>query len=351
MRMIIDTSTHEAIFAHADPASGLEVVVAIHNTARGPAAGGTRFQHYSDRQAALADALRLSRAMSYKSALAGVRAGGGKAVILAPPSLVKTPAMFAAYGAFLNRIGDVFATGEDVGFSLGDTECLRAFSPFVAGTASQGQGDPGEHTARGVLHAMTAVAGHCWAATDLRGLRVVVQGLGGVGARLARMLAERGAMLSVADIDQDRAARLAADVGADVVPSEGVHAIDADIWAPCALGGVITDAMVDQVAARAIVGAANNQLADPALADRLAARGIIWIPDFLVNAGGVIGAEEELARIPGRPPPPTEPLENRLKAIGTRTRAVLRMAARDGMTPFAAANALAEAALQQGPAT
>lgn len=334
---------HEAIFTHRHPATGLEAYVAIHSTVRGPAIGGTRFLRYDDGAAALADAMRLSRAMSYKCALAGLPSGGGKAVIRATGSGPKSPELLAAYGAFLNRIGDIFATGEDVGFSLEDCERLRETTPFVAGTSSEGAGDPGEHTAQGVFHAISAISARLWNdGMGLAGRRVAVQGLGGVGSRLARMLAEAGADLVVADIDDKKVGRAVSELDAKAVATGTIHAEDLDIWAPCALGGVIHDGNVNEIRARAVIGAANNQLTDASLADRLMRNGVIWAPDFLVSAGGIVGAAEEISRMPGRAPPPPEPIDQRLRAIGERTGRLFDEADREGVSMHSVALRAAE---------
>jgi leucine dehydrogenase len=342
------TDGHEAIFTHRDPATGLDAFVAIHSTVRGPAIGGTRFWRYENSDAAMADALRLSRAMSYKCALAGLPSGGGKAVIRANTAGPKSAALLAAYGAFLNRIGDVFATGEDVGFSLADCERLKKSTPFVAGTSTAGNGDPCEHTAVGVFHAIRAVAARLWKnGSHLVGRRIGIQGLGGVGSRLARKLADSGANLIVADIDKRAVQRAVRDFGATEVPTETIHAADVDIWAPCALGGVIHPGNVDAVRARAVVGAANNQLSDVSLADRLMRNGVVWAPDFLVSAGGVAAAADEISRIPGRAPPPAAPIDQRLWEIGERTGRLLDEADRNGVSMLNVTLRAAEAMLSK----
>jgi leucine dehydrogenase len=344
------TGGHQATFTHHDPANGLEVFVAIHSTVLGPAIGGTRFWHYESGDAAMADALMLSRAMTYKCALAGLPSGGGKAVIRATGPAPKSPKFLAAYGAFLNRIGDLFATGEDVGFSLADCEHLKASTPFVAGTKSSGNGDPCEHTALGVFHAICAVSARLWnGRADLAGRRVAIQGLGGVGSRLARMLANAGADLIVADIDEQAIRRALSELGATEAATETIHAADVDIWAPCALGGVIHEGNVDEISARAVIGAANNQLADASLADRLLSNGVIWAPDFLVSAGGIVGAAEEISRIPGRAPPPAAPIDQRLREIGERTGRLLDEADLNGASMLSVAMRAAEAMLLAGP--
>lgn len=334
---------HESVFTYRDEGVGLEVHVAVHSTLLGPAVGGTRWLGYADSELALADAKRLSKAMSYKCALAGLPCGGGKAVVRATGTIGKSPAALASYASFLNRIGDLFATGEDVGFSLPDCERLREWTPYVAGTSSKGSGDPSEHTALGVYHSIAAVADRLWPGDcGLAGRRIAVQGLGGVGARLARLLSAAGADLVVSDIDPDAVSRVVTDYGATAVSNDVIHEAYVDVFAPCALGGVVTKSTVDRIGARAVVGAANNQLAEPSLARRLLDRGVVWAPDFVVNAGGVVGAAEEISRIPGRRVAPAEPIGYRLEAIGDRTGSILDQATRDGMTMLEVAIGRAE---------
>lgn len=333
--------THESVFTYRDEGVGLEVHVAVHSTRLGPAVGGTRWLDYADSELALADARRLSKAMSYKCALAGLPCGGGKAVVRAAGTIGKSPAALASYASFLNRIGDLFATGEDVGFSLPDCERLREWTPYVAGTSSMGSGDPCEHTALGLYHSIAAVADRLWPG-GLAGRRIAVQGLGGVGARLAGLLSTAGADLVVADIDPDAVARVVTDYGATAVPNDTIHEAHVDVFAPCALGGVVANSTVDRIGARAVVGAANNQLTESSLARRLLDRGVVWAPDFVVNAGGVVGAAEEISRIPGRRTVPAEPIGRRLEAIGERTGSILDQATRDGLTMLEVAIGRAE---------
>lgn len=337
----ISPDAHEAIFTYADAGAGLSLVVAIHSTRLGPAIGGTRYLRYGGLDEAMQDARQLSRAMSYKCALAGLPAGGGKAVILADDGGV-SPALLSAYGKFLNRIGDLFATGEDVGFSVADCEQLRAISPFVAGTASRGRGNPAIHTGDGAFYAIRATTRRIWGAEKLSGLRVAVQGLGGVGMRLCERLHAEGVDLIVSDARAELVQTAKARFGARAASLDRIHRCDVDIWSPCALGGVINDRSIAEIGARAIVGAANNQLSGPRLADDLQAQGIFWAPDFLVSAGGVLSAFDEVCRIPGRTRVVLEPLEERLQGIGARLLEVLDLAENLRMTPLEAATTLAE---------
>ncbi|MGH7108631.1 MAG: Glu/Leu/Phe/Val dehydrogenase dimerization domain-containing protein, partial [Acetobacteraceae bacterium] len=284
---------HEQVCLFSDPGSELRAIVAIHSTALGPAAGGTRFRAYLDEDQALDDALRLSRAMSYKCALAGLPCGGGKAVILGDPGRIKTKPLLHAYGRFLNRIGSSFATGEDVGMSMCDIETVREVSPYVGGTSSAGAGDPSIHTATGVMHGLRAVLACKFPKASFRDIHVAIQGLGAVGWNLAERLHEQGARLTVTDIQPARVTAAVARFGAQVSEPETIHRCETDIFCPCALGGIITEQTATEIRARAVAGAANNQLASAAAGVALAERGILYAPDFVINAGGIISALEE----------------------------------------------------------
>lgn len=332
---------HEQVCAFSDPESGLQAIVAVHSTARGPAAGGTRFWPYKSYDLALDDVLRLSRAMSYKCALAGVAAGGGKAVIVGDPARQKTKAMLHAYGRYLNRIGQIFATGEDVGFSVADCETIREVSPYIAGTESAGAGDPSVHTALGVFHGLRAVLMTRFDRDDFTGVHLAIQGLGNVGWNLAKLLHQAGARLTVADIRRDRAELARTVYGANVVDSAAIHAVSADIYAPCALGGVINGATIEEIRAKAVAGAANNQLATRDMGRLLCDRGILYAPDYVINAGGVIGAAEELARMPGRAALNQEPLDIRLTHIQARLLEIFERSAAEATTPEQTADRMA----------
>ncbi|MBY8821854.1 Glu/Leu/Phe/Val dehydrogenase family protein [Sphingomonas colocasiae] len=331
---------HEQTCLFTDRETGLRVVVAIHSTHLGPACGGTRYWHYASDGDAVADALRLSRAMSYKSALAGVAMGGGKAVMLRDPARPRTREQLLAYGGVLNRLNGQFATGEDVGFSVADCEIIRTVSPYVGGTESAGAGDPSIHTATGVFNGLRGVVKRALDRDDLQGVHVAVQGLGNVGWRLAEGLAQAGARLTVTDIDADRLERARVALNAETVAPDAILGVEADILAPCALGGLFDSVTVAGLRVRAIAGAANNQLATADAGAALRARGILYAPDFVINAGGVIGAAEEIAAMPGRNIRVTRPIEDRLADIETRLLDIFDRADRAGETPEATAMAL-----------
>lgn len=325
---------HEQVCFFSDPASGLQAIVAIHSTALGPAVGGTRFRAYATVQDAVDDALRLSRAMSYKSALAGLPFGGGKAVIVGDPARLKTDALLRAYGGFLNRIGDVFATGEDVGLSVRDCEVIREATPFVGGTESAGAGDPGVHTAEGVFHGLRAVLKARFGASRFEGVHISLQGLGAVGWRLCERLHAAGARLTVSDLRAERVQRAQLEFGVAAVNPGEAHSVEADIYAPCALGAVITEESIRELRAPAVAGAANNQLAQPEMGALLHGRGVLFAPDYVINAGGVIGSAEEMIRMPGRSlADGLAPLDVRLAAIETRLLTIFDRAAAEQTPP------------------
>lgn len=321
-------------------ALGYHAFLVIHSTRLGPAAGGTRFTAYPGPGAALADALRLAEAMSLKSALAGIGLGGGKAVVRQPPGAFDRRALFRLHGEVIDTLAGRYITAGDVGVSLEDLETIAEATAHVAGRAG-GLGDTAPYTALGLVSAMEAVAKARLGRPDLAGLRVAVQGAGKVGSDLCRRLAATGARLIVADRHRARAAAAAGPEGT-VAPVDRIHAVEADIFAPCAIGGILTAATAATVGARAIVGAANNQLAGPEVADLLAARGVCYLPDFLANAGGIISGS---AGILGYTEP--ECLE-RIAAIGRTADEVLAEAERTGETPLAAALRRAHAALAGG---
>lgn len=331
---------HEQVCLFSDRKVGLNAIVAIHSTALGPAAGGTRFKPYDNHALALDDALRLSRSMSYKSALAGLPVGGGKAVIIGDPAHLKSRALLHSYGRFIDRIGSHFATGEDVGMSMADIETIREVTPFVGGT-SQDAGDPSVHTAVGVVHGLQAVLRHRFGTDDFRGVRVAIQGLGAVGRRVAERLDEKGAKLVVADV---RAAVVQAAVdrlGATPCDAADIHRADVDIFAPCALGGAVTAQTAGEIRAKAVAGSANNQLASPEAGAALAARGILFAPDYVINAGGIISGLEATHRMPGRVKSASRPLPEALAAIRTRLLEIFERSSRDGRRPEVAAEEMA----------
>jgi leucine dehydrogenase len=332
----LDQGGHELVALASDPAAGYRGVIAIHSTALGPAVGGTRWWRYDDEQAAVVDALRLARGMSYKNALAGLPLGGGKSVILAPAGPHDRAAVLRAHGRFVHRFGGRYVTAEDVGTSPADMEHIARETPHVAGREN-GSGDPSPFTARGVFRAMQAASRVAWETDDLRGRTVAVQGVGHVGFHLVRLLAEAGARVLVSDIDPARVERAVRDLGATAVAPDRIHAAEADVFAPSALGGGLHDGTIPDLRARVVAGAANNQLLEARHGHALHARGILYVPDYVANAGGVCygGSIEVL----GLPP---ERARARVDAIYDTTLHVLERARAAGVPPSEAADRLAQ---------
>ncbi|KHL26216.1 amino acid dehydrogenase [Croceibacterium mercuriale] len=309
-----DFDAHEQVNVVHDRASGLTAIIALHSTHLGPGAGGTRFWHYADPAGAMRDALRLSRGMSYKNAMAGLPMGGGKAVVLLDAQRTKTPAMLAAFGDAVEDMGGRYVTAEDVGASVADMVAISARTSHVCGLpAGEGAigGDPGPFTARGIYLGIKAAVAHALGAGDMRGVRVAVQGVGSVGGGVARLLAADGADLVLADIDGARAQALATELGARSVPADAILATECEVFSPNALGAILTEASIPQLACRIVAGGANNQLARAGDGARLAERGILYAPDYVINAGGIInvsleylasqhGASVDMADVQGR---------------------------------------------------
>jgi leucine dehydrogenase len=278
---------YERVLVGLDGAAGYHGIIAIHSTTLGPAVGGTRYWSYKTEDDALTDALRLARGMTYKNALAGLPFGGGKSIILRDGNAVDREQLFRAHGRLVNSLAGKYITAEDVGTSPADMEYILKETTYVGGLQGR-SGDPSPHTARGVFRAMQAAAKQKWANDDLAGKTVAIQGCGHVGYFLAGELARVGARLIVADVDPARVKRVVDDHHATSVAPEKIHSAEADIFAPCALGGVLNDQTIPQLKATLVAGAANNQLLEPRHGDLLEQRGIVYAPDYAANAGGVI---------------------------------------------------------------
>ena len=334
---------HEQVTVCHDRETGLRAVIALYDTRLGPGLGGTRFVPYATHAAALADALRLSRAMAYKNSLAGLDHGGGKGVIIGDPATDKTPELLRAYGRFVESLGGRYVTACDVGTYVADMDVVSETTRFATGRSESrgGAGDSSVLTAYGVLQGMRASAKHVWGAGGLSGRTVGIAGVGKVGRLLAAHLLEEGAFVVVTDISGAAVARLTLDhpeirVAADTA---ALVAGPLDVYAPCALGGALDEATVETLSARVVCGGANNQLVTEGpggTADRLAARGITYAPDFLVNAGGVIQVSDELHGFD------FERARARTAGIHDTTARVLSRAQEHGITPAEAANHLAE---------
>ncbi len=288
---------HEAVHFFTDAASGLRAVIAIHSTILGPAAGGCRMWPFADDRMALTDVLRLSRGMSLKNAMADLPLGGGKAVIIGDPRRHKTPDLLMAFGRAVDSLGGRYVTAEDVGMSVADMQVIRLTTRHVCGLpAAPGArlgGDPSPHTARGVFNGIRAAVRAKLGRDDLEGLRIAVQGLGHVGHALARLLHQAGARLVVADIDGAAVARAAEELGAETASPDEILFADVDVLAPCALGGVLNRDTIPRLRTPIVAGAANNQLLTDMDGTRLAERGILYAPDYVINAGGIIHVAAE----------------------------------------------------------
>ncbi len=311
-----DFDAHEQVEWIEDPSTGLRAIIALHSTHLGPGAGGVRYWNYNNVEQAYTDALRLSRGMSYKNAMAGLPLGGGKAVILADPARPKSPELLVAFARAINALQGRYVTAQDVGMSLDDIVAIGTHTHFVSGLPpkpGEAGGDPGPATALGVFLGVEAAARHSLGVASLKGVHVAVQGTGSVGSGLARRLAAQGARVTVADLDADKAKGLARDIACSVVDIDEIMALDADIFSPCALGAILHDESISRLKVSAIAGGANNQLRSPEDADLLAQRGILYAPDYVINAGGIInvamgylgtadaaGVEERVGQIPRR---------------------------------------------------
>ena len=292
-----DFDDHEGVYSFSDPASGLKTFIAVHNTNRGPASGGTRFWEYTNDAEALTDVLRLSRAMSYKNAMAEIPLGGGKGVIIRPRGDFDRKALFSAYGRAIEKVGGQYITAEDVGVSPDDMQTIKTQTDYVAGLdeGEAASGDPSPHTADGIFRGLGVAVKHKLGVEGFGGLIVAIQGLGHVGYNLASRLHKSGARLIVADINSEVTTKAANDFKAKVVGVDEIHAQEVDIYAPCALGGAINKKTIEDISAFIIGGAANNQLKTPDMGEALRARNILYCPDYVLNAGGIINVASEVS--------------------------------------------------------
>jgi leucine dehydrogenase len=313
-----DFDAHEGVHFFSDIETGLHAIIAVHSTHLGPAAGGCRYWSYAQSHEAVTDALRLSRGMSYKNAMAGLPMGGGKAVILADAARPKSPELLAAFGRAVESLGGRYVTAEDVGISDKDMVEIAKQTKHVSGLPVNGNGaaaggDPGPFTAMGVYLGVKAAVRRGLKRDDMKGVHVAIQGVGSVGGGLARLLARDGAKLTLADVNADRAAALAAELGGEAVPADQILGIEADVVSPCALGAILTADSIAALKTPIVAGGANNQLATPEDGWRIHARGIVFAPDYVINAGGIINVgleylghgdraevEKRIAEIPGR---------------------------------------------------
>jgi leucine dehydrogenase len=284
---------YERLLLGFDPSVGYRGVIAVHTTTPGPAVGGTRFWNYASEEEAVTDALRLARGMTYKNALAGIPLGGGKSVIIGDNKTTEREPLFRAHGRFVEMLAGAYITAEDVGTSPTDIAYVSLETRHVAGLLER-SGDPSPVTARGVFRAIQASAKWRWGSDDLKGRRVALQGCGNVGRHLASELHGAGASLVVSDTDDERVRRVVSECGAERAAPDEIFAAEADIFAPCALGGVLNDETIPRLRVEIVAGAANNQLLEARHGDALEARGILYAPDYAANAGGIINGCTEL---------------------------------------------------------
>ncbi len=341
-----DFDAHEAIHFFTDEKSGLRAIIALHSTHLGPAAGGTRMWHYADDADALTDALRLSRGMSYKNAMAGLPLGGGKAVVLAAADRVKSAELLAAFGRAIDRLGGSYVTAEDVGMSVADMIAIRAQTKFVAGLPVAGGkvgGDPGPHTSLGVFLGIKAAVKRALGKDSLSRLHIALQGAGSVAGGVARLAAAEGARLSIADVDTGRARQLADETGGEVVATNAILALNVDIISPCALGAILTESTIAALNAPIVAGGANNQLATREDGERIAARGILYAPDYVINAGGIINVSTEYVGDGDE-----DLVRRRIEAIPGRLEQIWTESAVTGINPAAVADAMAQKLIGRG---
>jgi leucine dehydrogenase len=321
-----------------DAATGLRAIVAIHSTVLGPGLGGTRFWPFATEDDALVDVCRLARGMTYKHAVAGLDQGGGKAVIIGDPATTRTDELILAYARFVDGLAGRYVTAEDVGTTQADMDLIATVTPHVTGIseARGGSGDPSPATALGVLWAMKAVAERRWGTPSLAGRHVCISGVGKVGAALADHLHGEGARLTVADVRAEAAAEVAARTQAAVCAPDDAHAVACDVYSPCALGAGLSARTIPQLRAAAVVGSANNQLATPQDAQRIHDAGVLYAPDYVVNAGGVINiAHEQGGYDRAR-------ADEHIRGIRDTVHRVLDLADAEAITTAAAADLLAE---------
>jgi leucine dehydrogenase len=341
-----DFDAHEVVHFVDEPESGLRAIIAIHSTHLGPAAGGARFWHYDDPSLALTDALRLSRGMSYKNAMAGLPLGGGKSVLLAPKDRQKSPELLAAFGKAVDRLCGRYVTAEDVGMSVKDMVEVSRQTKFVAGLphdSSDVGGDPGPHTSLGVFLGIKAAVKRALGKDSVDGLHIALQGAGSVASGVAMHACAEGAKLSIADIDQAKAKAIAEKTGATVLSPDEILFLEADVVSPCALGAVLTEESISKLRTPVVAGGANNQLATAEDGARLNARGILYAPDYVINAGGIINVCTEYLGDGD-----ASLVRERIHGIPTRLEQIWTESSETGRDPAAVADAMAQRLIGRG---
>ena len=332
---LLEEHEHEQVSLVYEPSSGYRGIIAIHDTTLGPALGGTRFWNYSNDREALIDCLRLARGMTYKAAVAGLNLGGGKSVIIGDNKIRNREPIFRAHGRHIQALGGRYITAEDVGTSVGDMEFIKAETDHVTGLIGK-SGDPSPVTAFGTYRGIKACAQHHYGNDSLKGKTVAIQGCGHVGYYLAEYLFKEGAQLVVTDIDAVKVKAVVDDFRARAVAPDQIYAVQADIFAPCALGGILNDQTIGVLKVNIVAGAANNQLAEDRHGDMLEERGIVYAPDYVINAGGLVNVNAELAGWT------MERARNKAGEIYHTLLMVFEIAAEEGMPSYKAADRLAE---------
>ena len=334
----VNFDDHEQVVFVSEPKSGLNGIIAVHNTNLGPAMGGCRMWNYASEALAVNDVLRLSRGMTYKNAVAGLPIGGGKSVIIGNPKTDKTPALFEALGEALERLGGRYITAEDVGTSPQDMAHVATKTRYVAGLGSSG--DPSPYTALGCFVGAQAAVKHHFKRDSMEGLTVALQGLGHVGYDYARRLHEAGAKLMVADIDEAALERARAEFGAEVVGVDAIYDVDADIYAPCALGATLNPNTLSRLRVKIVAGGANNQLATADIGDLLRQKKVLYAPDFVLNAGGIIKVCYEYLK------KPEADVEAHVREISSTLAEIFARADREGRSTAVVADELARSRFQ-----
>ena len=342
MNVFSQAMGHEQVVFCHDAASGLRAIIAIHDTTLGPALGGTRLLPYATEEEALRDVLRLSRGMTYKAACAGLQLGGGKAVIIAHPNQ-KSEALFKAYGRFVESLGGRYITAEDMNTNVSDMDAVRTQTRCVTGVSPWlgGSGDPSSLTALGTFHGILATVKHRLGRTDLAGLRISLQGVGSVGSHLAQMLHAQGAELFLTDANPERLEHVRKQCNAKVVSAQDIYKLDVDVYAPCAMGATLNTENIKQLKAKVVAGCANNQLEDELTHDKmLKDRGILYAPDYVINAGGLINVASELTGYN------RQKVEHEVAAIGHTLETIYHQAEKMDVGTQEAAHAFAEQRLK-----
>jgi len=331
------TEGHEQVLCCSDSGSGLSAIIAIHSTRLGPALGGCRMWSYTSFDVALSDVLRLSKAMTYKAAIAGLALGGGKSVILGDPRKDKTPARMLAFAQQVSLLGGRYIVAEDVGITLADIALFRTITPYVAGfsEAAGGSGNPSSATALGVFLGMQACLEEVFGDPSFHGKRAAIQGMGKVGYALAKLLHAAGAHLIISDMDPEKVAIGCREFNGDPVHPHEIYRVDCDLFVPCALGGILNDRTVPALSCKIVAGSANNQLGNAAVAKDLQSRGILYAPDYVINAGGLICVSSKVDT------------DIKVKAIYGRLKEIFRLAKSEALLPSEVADKLAEKTLNQ----